>query len=104
MKELNALNKLGAGLCAVAICLASALALAEDAGIILGAEDDLTVSGTQGTSADADLEVKGYAVFGASGDGASVVTQGVGGVFVAGHIEVASNLYVAGGSELAVVR
>ncbi len=63
---------------------------------LMGVEDDLTVYGTNGTTSDPDMQVHGYAVFGPSGSGASVVTQGVGNAFVAGHIEVASNVYVQG--------
>jgi len=69
---------------------------ADDAGTVFGAEDDLTVLGTNGTSTDADMEVKGFTVFGPSGSGATVVTQGVGNAFAAGSVEVASNLYVGG--------
>jgi len=71
-------------------------ARADDSGIVFGMEDDLTVAGTNGTSSDADVEIKGYTVFGGSGGGATVVTQGVGSVFAAGSLEVASNLYVTG--------
>jgi hypothetical protein len=80
----------------LALCLLCLPAHGDDPGVILGAEDDLTVSGTNGTSADADLEVKGYSVFGASGSGATAVTQGVGNVYIAGKTEVGSNLYVNG--------
>jgi hypothetical protein len=66
---------------------------AADAGLETGIEDDLTVSGTNGTKADADLEVKGYTVFGSSGANAQVVTSGVGSVYVDGQAEIESNAF-----------
>ena len=80
----------------VAAQILCADAMAQDAGVEFGAEDDLTVLGREGTSDDADMEVKGYSVFGNSGSNAVVVTQGVGSVFIEGSIEVGSNLYVTG--------
>ena len=85
-----------AGFCVLAVLIACSSAYTADVGTEFGAQDDLTVSGTQGTSIDADLEVKGYSVFGTSGVGAAVVTQGVGNVYVAGSVEVETNLYVDG--------
>lgn len=82
-------------LCGVGLLLCGKVGAA-DAGTVMGIEDDLTVLGTGGNSADADLEVKGYAVFGPDGGAAGAVTSGVGNVFVAGSAEVASNLYVTG--------
>jgi len=77
---------------AIAIAFLCSGALAQDAGVEFGVEDDLTVQGTEGTSADADVEIKGYTVFGASGAGATVVTQGAGNVYIDGALEVGSNV------------
>lgn len=63
---------------------------------LMGVEDDLTVYGTNGTTSDPDMQVHGYAIFGTSGSAATVVTQGMGSAFVAGDVEIASNIYVQG--------
>ena len=67
-------------------------ARAQDAGLEFGVEDDLTVKGTNGTLTDADLEVKGYSVFG-SATGLSMPASFTNGP---GSVVVASNLYVNG--------
>ncbi|MFC1452189.1 hypothetical protein ACFLSJ_02445 [Verrucomicrobiota bacterium] len=74
----------------------AAAARADDPGVTLGAEDDLTVSGTNGTTTDADAEIKGFSVFGSSGADAETVTSGAGSVFIEEHLEVGSNVYVQG--------
>lgn len=77
-------------------CVALTGALAQDAGVEFGAEDDMTVLGQEGTKDDADLEVKGYSVFGTSGADAASVTSGVGNVYIDGSAELGSNLFVQG--------
>ncbi|MFC1452188.1 hypothetical protein ACFLSJ_02440 [Verrucomicrobiota bacterium] len=84
------------GIGVVTVLLACSLAPAQDAGVEFGVEDDLTVQGTGGTKDDADVEVKGYSVFGSSGADATTVTQGVGNVFIEEHLEVGSNVFVQG--------
>lgn len=68
-------------------------AVAADNGTEFGIEDDLTVSGTNGDINDADVEIKGYSVFGSNTNALSV-TNGPGNVFIGGNLEVASNLVV----------
>ncbi len=79
-----------------AMCITITGAAAADAGVEFGAEDDMTVLGQEGTKDDADLEVKGYSVFGTSGADAVSVTSGVGNVYIDGSAELGSNLFVQG--------
>lgn len=75
----------------MALLVSASAGWAADAGVEMGAEDDLTVLGTQGTLSDADLEVKGYSVFGTpSIPVPAEFTNG------AGSVVIASNLFVAG--------
>lgn len=69
---------------------------AADKGIIFAVADDLTVFGTDGTKADADVEIKGYSVFGSTAQGPSVVTSGQGSIYASGALEISSNVYVSG--------
>ena len=87
---------LGIGVAGVVACVLCGSALAQDAGVEFGVEDDLTVMGQQGTKDDADLEVRGYSVFGPTNVSPTVVTQGVGNVYVADSVEIATNLHVYG--------
>ncbi|MBN3032616.1 MAG: hypothetical protein JW873_00790 [Candidatus Saganbacteria bacterium] len=70
--------------------------LAADKGVEFGIEDDLTVNGTEGVKNDADLEVKGYSVFGTTGEGAAAVTSGPGSVYLQGSLEVGGKSYLSG--------
>lgn len=80
----------------LAILLAGHVSIAQDKNIETGIEDDLTVKGTNGTAADADLEVNGFSVFGPGGSAALSVTNQPGSVFMGRHLEINSNLYVMG--------
>lgn len=80
------------------ICVLSALAigpraLAQDANVEAGFEDDVTVRGRGGSKLDPDLEVQGYTGFGTNFSAASYVTSGVGQVYIQGNLEVGANLY-----------
>jgi hypothetical protein len=67
-------------------------AFAADAGLEFGVQDDLTVNGTEGAIQDADLEVKGYSLFGST-NGLTVPAEFVSGP---GTVVIASNLFVNG--------
>ncbi|MFC1658221.1 NosD domain-containing protein [Candidatus Omnitrophota bacterium] len=62
-------------------------AWAQDAGVEMTVEDDLTVSGTEGTDADPDLEVRGFAEFGAT-PASDHSLSGQGSVLIGGALEV----------------
>ena len=90
----------------LAVGLAALLAMATagwaaDAGVEMGAEDDLTVLGTEGDLNDADLEVKGYSVFGTpSVPVPSQFTNGAVSVVIASNLFVAGEFKAAGGIHL----
>lgn len=67
-------------------------AVAADAGLEFGVQDDLSVYGTEGTLQDADLEVRGYSLFGST-NGLTVPAAFSSG---AGSVVIASNLFVNG--------
>ena len=73
-------------------CLIGFSAFGADKNVEFGIEDDLTVNGIEGNAADADLEVKGYSLFGST-NGFIVPAGFANG---AGSVVVASNLYVNG--------
>ncbi|MCM2267519.1 MAG: hypothetical protein NDI60_07050 [Elusimicrobiales bacterium] len=90
--------------------LLAALALAVPAtaaylGTEFGIEDDLTVFGTDGNStADADLEIKGFTVFGSTeADHALGIPRAPGNIYANGYVQVSSGLYVAGSSTFTAV-
>ncbi|MCM2267521.1 MAG: hypothetical protein NDI60_07060 [Elusimicrobiales bacterium] len=63
----------------------------------LGAEDDLTVLGDDGTAADPDVEVKGFSVFGTTQPVyPGPVQSGAGNVVINGHLTVSSGAYFTG--------
>jgi len=83
------------------VCVAATgrLAYAADNSTEFGIEDDLTVLGTGGSAVDPDLEVKGFSVFGATQSAPALqIPVAPGNVFVNGHIQVSSGMYVMGGS------
>ena len=85
----------------MALMLASWSAWAADAGVEMGAEDDMTVLGTEGSLPDADFEAKGYSVFGTpSVEVPSQFTNGAGSVVVASNLFVAGEFKAAGGIDL----
>ena len=84
------MQKMAAAL--MALQLVAFGALAQDAGLEFGAEDDMTIKGTGGNLNDADLEVKGYSVFG-DATGVAVPSAFTNG---AGSVVVTSNLWVRG--------
>ncbi len=93
------MKKLTSG--AMALMLASWSAWAADAGVEMGAEDDMTVLGTEGSLPDADFEAKGYSVFGTpSVEVPSQFTNGAGSVVVASNLFVAGEFKAAGGIDL----
>ena len=77
-------------------------ALAADAGVEFGAEDDLLVNGQEGNLQDADLEVKGYSVFGNAAGLAVPVgfTNGPGSVVIVSNLFVGGQLKAAAGIDL----
>lgn len=85
-----------------ALHMGAVATLAADAGVEFGAEDDLLVNGQEGHLQDADLEVKGYSVFGTPG--ALVVpngfTNGPGSVVIVSNLFVGGQLKAAGGIDL----
>lgn len=93
------MRKVGAAL--LALQFAAFGALAQDAGVEFGVEDDLTVQGTGGHQQDADLEVKGFSVFGdAVGvDIPEAFTNGAGSVIITSNLWVGGQLK-AGGIDL----
>jgi len=64
----------------------------------LGSEDDLTVLGTDGTAADPDTEIKGFAVFGSTQADYAGAVVGPGNVVVNGVLAVSSGAYFVGNS------
>ena len=70
---------------------------AQDAGTEMGAEDDLTVRGVQGTKSDPDFEARGYSAFGTNFTAATVATSGVGNVYIQNRLEIGAGVYVRGG-------
>ena len=66
-------------------------ALAADAGVEFGVEDDLTVKGTGGNETDADLKVYGYSAFG-NGAGAQKVITGRGNVYLQNNLEIGKDI------------
>ncbi|MFA4835379.1 MAG: hypothetical protein WC749_04825 [Dehalococcoidia bacterium] len=81
--------------CVFLVLILFRLGFAADKGLEFGIEDDLTVNGTEGTKTDADLEVKGYSVFG-SGSGAAKVTSGEGSLYIQNNLELGGNSYFWG--------
>ena len=78
--------------------LAWPLAGTAGAQVEFGAEDDLTVFGVDGTAADADVEIKGFSVFGATQSAYTGIAAGKGNVVVNGVLAVSSGAYFAGSS------
>jgi len=64
----------------------------------LGAEDDLTVLGTNGGAEDPDVEVKGFTVFGSTQGSYSGAVAGTGNIVVNGYLSVSSGAYFVGNS------
>ncbi len=62
----------------------------------LGAADDLTVMGGDGTAPDPDLEVKGFSVFGSTLPAYPGVAAATGNVFVNGRLGVSAGAYFSG--------
>ena len=63
----------------------------------LGAEDDLTVLGTDGTVTDPDLEIKGFSIFGST-NVLTHISTAAGNTVFNGAIETSSDIYVVGKS------
>lgn len=90
----------------ITVCLLALLALAwgpaayaADNNTEFGIEDDLTVFGTGGTAVDPDMEIKGFAVFGATQAAPALnIPVGPGNIFANGYVQVSSGMYVAGSS------
>ncbi len=77
----------------------SPAAYAADNGTEFGIEDDLTVLGAGGTEVDPDMEVKGFAVFGATQAAPALgIPVAPGNIFANGYVQVSSGMYVAGSS------
>ncbi|PIU19659.1 MAG: hypothetical protein COT18_06345, partial [Elusimicrobia bacterium CG08_land_8_20_14_0_20_59_10] len=76
----------------------SPAAYAADAGIEFGVEDDLSVFGLAGTALDPDVEVKGFAVFGATQAAYTGAVVGPGSVVINGFLAVSSGVYLVGAS------
>lgn len=83
-------------LCLFMVFLLFRPSFAADKGVEFGVEDDLTINGTQGNKSDADLEVKGFTVFGSTGEGASKVTSGEGSLYIQNNLELGGNTYLLG--------
>ncbi|MBI4349842.1 MAG: hypothetical protein HY550_00230, partial [Elusimicrobia bacterium] len=66
----------------------------------LGAEDDLTVLGTDGAVPDPDVEIKGFSVFGST-NVLTHISTAPGNVVINGALEVSSDVYVVGKSTFA---
>ncbi len=64
--------------------------------ILLGWVSLATHAEAQGTKDDPDLQVGGFAVFGTNVTGADTVTSGWGSAYMAGSLQVHSNLHVSG--------
>ena len=64
----------------------------------LGAEDDITVLGANGTLTDPDAEIKGFTVFGATQAAYTGALAGAGNVVVNGVLSVSTGAYFAGES------
>lgn len=64
----------------------------------LGAEDDLTVLGVDGTTVDPDAEIKGFTVFGSTQTFYTGAAAGPGNVVVNGVLAVSSGAYFVGNS------
>ena len=64
----------------------------------LGAEDDLTVLGSNGTDEDPDAEIKGFTVFGSTQTSYTGAVAGPGNVVVNGVLAVSSGAYFVGNS------
>lgn len=78
-------------------------ARAADNGTEFGIADDLTVLGVEGlTTADPDVEIKGFTVFGATEpDHALNIPKAAGNIYANGYVQVSSGMYVVGGSTFA---
>lgn len=76
-------------------------AYAADNGTEFGIEDDLTVTGAQGSALDPDAEIKGFTVFGATQAAYTGAVVGAGNVVVNGYLSVSSGAYFVGGSTFA---
>ncbi|HAH31331.1 MAG TPA: hypothetical protein DCL44_03340 [Elusimicrobia bacterium] len=87
-------------LAAMALSWAPAVYAASDNGTEFGIEDDLTVIGHEGNWADADVELKGFSIFGSSLGITNKISGAAGNVFVGGAVQVSSGLFVAGGSTM----
>ncbi|MBI5744545.1 MAG: hypothetical protein HY952_08355 [Elusimicrobia bacterium] len=64
----------------------------------LGAADDLTVVGADGTPSDPDVEVRGFSVFGATQAAYAGAAAGPGNVVINGVLAVSSGAYFVGNS------
>ncbi|MFH1619458.1 MAG: hypothetical protein ABIG11_06085, partial [bacterium] len=66
-------------------------------GTEFGAQDDLTVFGTDGNVPDPDVEIKGFSIFGST-NVATHISTAAGNTIFNGAIEVSSDIYVVGKS------
>ncbi|MBI4657031.1 MAG: hypothetical protein HY746_09855, partial [Elusimicrobia bacterium] len=59
----------------------------------LGAEDDLTVLGTDGVWSDSDVEIKGFSIFGSTAGLTPQIESGPGNLVVRGKVQISSYAY-----------
>ncbi|HBE87559.1 MAG TPA: hypothetical protein DDW67_00250 [Elusimicrobia bacterium] len=80
-------------------------ALAVDNGTEFFMEDDLSVFGTGGTQTDPDVEIKGFTVFGSTQIVPALnIPAAPGNIFINGHVQISSGLYVVGGATFTSVQ
>jgi hypothetical protein len=95
------MKKVITALMAVLTCIAMInIAYAADNGTEFGIEDDLWVGGTNGDWSDADVEIKGFSIFGSTAGITQKIPDGSyrGSVFVGGYLQVSSGSYFMGNS------
>ncbi|HAH31329.1 MAG TPA: hypothetical protein DCL44_03330, partial [Elusimicrobia bacterium] len=66
-----------------------------------GAQGDFTVFGIGGNWNDADVEMKGFSIFGSSLGITQNIESAPGNIFVGGGVQLSSGMYVTGGSTFA---
>jgi len=94
------MKKIMTAVMAALTCIAMVNVAYADNNTEFGIEDDLWVGGTGGNWGDADVEIKGFSIFGSTaGITQRIPTSGYpGSVFVGGYLQVSSGSYFMGNS------
>jgi hypothetical protein len=93
------MKRIATAVLALACCLTPVRSVyaQADNGTEFGVQDDLTVLGADSlTTKDADVEIKGFTIFGSTEDNKTLgITMAPGNVWVNGEVQISSGLYVS---------